>query len=93
VDTLTPKQDKFNNEDYDGPAERLRLHLKDETYRLAVSEIVKLTPKAVRYLQSIQEFDWMHDEEAVLLCSKRFVHIARQIAQNCKILEANGGEK
>lgn len=83
---------KFND-DYDEAAERLRLHIKDESYRLAVSEIVKLSPKAVRYLQSLQEFDWLEDEEAVKLCAERFVAIARLIAQNCKILTSDGGKK
>jgi len=83
---IQQKPAKFND-DYDDAAEKLRLHLRDESYRLAVSEIVKLTPKAVRYLQSIQEMDWLEDEEGVQLCAERFVKIARQIASNCKILE------
>lgn len=83
---------KFNDE-YDEAAEKLRLHLRDETYRLAVAEIVKLSPKAVRYLQGVQEFDWLDDEEAVRLCAERFIDIARLIASNCKILAARGGKK
>lgn len=82
---LTSPRQKFND-DYDDAAERLRLHLRDETYRLAVAEIVKLSPKAVRYLQSIQEFDWIDDEEAVRHCAEKFLDIARQLASNCKIL-------
>lgn len=82
---LTHPPRKFND-DYDAAAEKLRLHLRDETYRLAVSEIVKLSPKAVRYLQSIQEFDWIDDEEAVRHCAEKFLDIARQLASNCKIL-------
>ena len=81
------------DDDYSDAAERLRLHLKDETYRLAVTEIVNLSPKAVRYLQSIQEFDWIDDEQAVLHCAERFVEVARLIAQNCKVLTSNGGGK
>lgn len=88
-----PQRHPKINDDYDEAAEKLRLHLKDETYRLAVAEIVKLSPKAVRYLQSIQEFDWLDDEEAVLLCADRFVNVARLIAQNCKILTAKGAKK
>jgi hypothetical protein len=86
-----PPRSSQVNDDYDEAAERLRLHLKDETYRLAVAEIVKLSPKAVRYLQSVQEFSWLDDEEAALLCAKRFVEIARLIAQNVKVLTAREG--
>jgi len=88
-----PPRSSQVNDDYDEAAENLRVRLQDETYRIAVSEIVKLTPKAVRYLQSIQEFDWLEDEEAVLLCADRFVGVARLIASNCKILTAKGVKK